>query len=80
MGRSKFDDDEMIQVWVTHHLQIIGEAANKISIETREYAEAIPWEQIIGMRNILVHDYFGINLDIVWSTAVNFLPYFKSGN
>ncbi|MBI9047502.1 MAG: DUF86 domain-containing protein [Anaerolineaceae bacterium] len=74
IDRAEFEQDEMVQVWVTHHLQIIGEAAGRLSVRTRNSSDEIPWAQIIGKRNILIHDYFGINLDIIWSTAVSFLP------
>jgi uncharacterized protein with HEPN domain len=68
-GRSKFDRDEMLQVWITHHLGIIGEAAANISEATRSQYPDVPWKSIIGMRNILVHRYFGIDLNPVWQAA-----------
>lgn len=77
-GRSRFDADELVQTWVVHHLQIIGEAARKLSPEARDRAPDLPWPQIIAMRNILVHDYFGVNLDTVWSTVESDLPILKS--
>ena len=76
-NEAAFKQDEMLQVWFIHHFQIIGEAANKLDRTTREKASDIPWAQIIAMRNILVHAYFGINTDIVWSTAIQFLPQLK---
>lgn len=65
-----FDADEMLQVWVVHYLQIIGEAASRISPQMQTQHPEIPWGQIIGMRHVLVHGYFDIDLDIVW-TAIN---------
>ncbi len=62
-----FADDEMQQVWVIHHLQIIGEAAYGLSQRIKAHHPEIPWEQIIGMRHVLVHGYFEIDLDIVWA-------------
>lgn len=73
-GRTAFENDELIQVWCVHHLQIIGEAAHKISAETREIHAETPWTKIIGMRHVLVHDYFGIDLDIVWEVVDRNLP------
>ena len=73
-GRKNFEADELIQTWVIHHLQILGEAAAKISDGFRNKHPEIPWSKIIGMRNILVHDYFGIDIDIVWSVVENELP------
>jgi uncharacterized protein with HEPN domain len=76
-GRTRFDTDELVQTWIVHHLQIIGEAARKLSSEARKRAPDLPWPQIIAMRNILVHDYFGVDLETVWSTVENNLPVLK---
>lgn len=65
-GKEEFEKDELLQTWIIHHLQIIGEAAARISEEFRKTYSEIPWSKIIGMRNILVHDYFGIDTEIVW--------------
>lgn len=65
-GKISFLTDELLQVWMTHHLQIIGEAVARISNETKMAHPDFPWKQISGMRNILVHSYFGIDLEIVW--------------
>jgi uncharacterized protein with HEPN domain len=73
-GRDRFEADEMLQVWVVHHLQIIGEAARSISQALRVAHPEIPWTNVIAMRNLLVHEYFGIDLEEVWSTAVDDLP------
>ena len=67
--KAEFDSNELIQVWFVHYLQIIGEAASHISSELRERHPEIPWGQMIGMRHILVHGYFGIDHDIVWNAA-----------
>ncbi len=68
-GRSEFDSDELLQVWFVHHLQIIGEAASRLSDEIRTQHPVVPWGQMIGMRQILVHGYFDVDLDIVWNAA-----------
>jgi uncharacterized protein with HEPN domain len=67
-GRDDFDTNELVQVWVVHHLQIMGEAASRLSEGCRQ-ASDIPWSKIIGMRNILVHTYFSIDKDIVWAVV-----------
>jgi uncharacterized protein with HEPN domain len=67
--RSDFDSDELLQVWFVHYLQIIGEAANRLSEEMQVQHPEVPWGQMIGMRHILVHGYFQVDLDIVWSAA-----------
>lgn len=76
-GRSIFDQDELIQTWVLHHLQIIGEAVRALSPETTSDTEDIEWSKIVGMRNILVHNYFGIDTDIVWAVIENDLHVLK---
>lgn len=77
-GRQAFERDELIQVWVVHHLQIIGEAARGLSDEFRSRNPQIPWLQIIGMRHILVHQYFHIDLQIVWNVIEKDLPVLNS--
>lgn len=69
-----FADDEMQQVWMIHHLQIIGEAAYGLSQDFKTNHTEIPWAQIIGMRHVLVHGYFDIDLDIVWAVIEKDLP------
>lgn len=69
-----FDNDELIQTWVVHHLQIIGEASSNLSAAFREKYLDIKWPEVIAMRNLLVHEYFGINLDEIWATVINDLP------
>jgi len=73
-GRHAFDSDPLVQVWVIHHLEIIGEACRALAEGTRARHPEVPWAAIIGMRNILVHDYFGLNLDAVWSAADRDIP------
>jgi uncharacterized protein with HEPN domain len=76
-GREEFVRDELIQIWVLHHLQIIGEAARALSPAFTEKHAEVPWPQIVGMRNILVHNYFGIDVAIVWSVVERDLPVLK---
>ena len=76
-GKKEFYDDEMVQVWVIHHLQIIGEAVRGILPEFRSVHPEIPWSDIIGMRNVLVHHYFGIDKDAVWKVVEHDLPLLK---
>ena len=76
-GHEAFEQDELIQTWVLHHLQIIGEAVRAISPEFIQQHSEVPWRQIIGMRNILVHNYFSIDVAIVWAVIENDLPSLK---
>lgn len=55
-------------------MEIIGEACRALSEALRDRHPEVPWAAIVGMRNILVHDYFGLNLDEVWSVTERDLP------
>jgi uncharacterized protein with HEPN domain len=74
-----FAEDELRQIWVIHHLQIIGEAANGLSSQFRAIHPSIPWHKIIGMRHVLVHGYFAIDLEVVWTAVDKDLPLLKRG-
>lgn len=63
-----------MQVWVIHHLQVIGEAARGVSQVLKDRHREVPWQQIIALRNILVHEYFGLNLDQLWILVERDLP------
>jgi uncharacterized protein with HEPN domain len=73
-GRGEFEQSELVQVWILYQIQVIGEAARGLSPEIRAAQPEVPWLDVIGMRNILVHEYFGIDLQEVWDTAVNDIP------
>ena len=77
-GRDLFESDELIQNWILRHIQIIGEAARGVSADLKTVHPDVEWVKIAGMRNILVHDYFGINTELVWDTVVNDLPRLKT--
>jgi uncharacterized protein with HEPN domain len=62
-GGQSFEQDELIQSWCVRHLQIIGEAARSLPDEIRNSIPKIPWSDIIGMRHVLVHNYFGSTLN-----------------
>ena len=76
-GKSDFDNNELVQNWIIHHLLILGEAIANVSDEIQEKYCQIPWSKIIGMRNILVHGYFEIDNDVVWSVIENDMPELK---
>jgi uncharacterized protein with HEPN domain len=78
IGYQAFAEDERTQIWIIHHLQVIGEASNHISDELTEQNPDIPWADIVGLRNILVHQYFGIDLRQVWETAELDMPILKA--
>ena len=74
IGRNGFDRDETLRLALTHLLQIIGEAARRVSVNFQDAHPEIPWKAIIGMRHKVVHDYFGVDDDVVWDTVINELP------
>ena len=76
-GKKEFERDELIQNWILHHLQIIGEACSRLSEDFRAANIEIAWSKIIGMRNILVHNYFGIDIEAVWAVIEKDLSDFK---
>ena len=72
--RADLDQDRMLLFAVTRAIEIVGEAAAKISDETRSEHGGISWKAIIGMRNRLVHAYFDINADVHWQTVTVEIP------
>jgi len=62
-GRSAIEQDELLQTWFVHHVQVIGEAARKLSDEFRVQHPDVPWAEIVAMRNVLVHEYFGVDVE-----------------
>jgi uncharacterized protein with HEPN domain len=76
-GRTAFEENELIQTWFLQHLQIIGEASRALSATLREGHPEVSWAKIIGMRNILVHHYFEIDLPVVWNSVELELPVLK---
>lgn len=76
-GREAFEDDELIQNWIIHHLRVIGEAARAISEELKDGHDEMPWQQIVGMRHILVHRYFEVDTDLIWSVVEDDVPVLK---
>ena len=64
-GKEEFQQNELVQIWIIHHLQIIGEASNNLSQKLIANYPQVPWAEIIAFRNILVHEYFRIDLQAV---------------
>lgn len=68
-NRSDYDRDETLSLALTHLLQIIGEAARRVSSEFREQHPDVPWAAIVGMRHRVVHDYMHVDRDMVWDVV-----------
>lgn len=73
----QFNDDTLIQDGVIRQLEIIGEASKGLSDVTKAHYEDIPWKDIAGMRDKLIHDYLGTDIKAVWDTAKDDLPNLK---
>ncbi len=73
-GRGSLNDDRKLALALVKLIEIIGEAAIHVSDETREALPDIPWRLVSGMRNRLIHAYFEIDLDVLWSTVITDLP------
>ena len=72
--RADLDADEMLLFALTRAIEIAGEAASQVTAETRTQLPYLPWGSIVGMRNRLVHAYFDINRDILWTTVTEAAP------
>ncbi|ACL26147.1 HepT-like ribonuclease domain-containing protein [Chloroflexus aggregans] len=76
-GQAAFEQEERIQTEVVYHMQLIGEAAVRLGNAVHESHPEIPWAQIVAMRNVVVHEYFGVDLQEVWRTVERDLPVLK---
>jgi uncharacterized protein with HEPN domain len=76
--RTDLDTDQMLLFALIRAIEIIGEAASKVSLETRMATPSVPWPAIVSMRNRLIHAYFDIDRDIVWKTLTEEIPPLRS--
>lgn len=74
VNEEKFSRNTLIQDGLIRQLEIIGEAVKRVSSGLRDQYAHIPWKDIAGMRDKLIHDYFGIDLEAVWMTSINDVP------
>ena len=72
-----FIETHLVQDGVIRQIEIIGEATKRLSNEIREKYTDIPWKDIVGMRNKLIHNYFGVDVDAVWDTVKKDIPVLK---
>lgn len=73
-SRPELDDDDVLAAALERFIEVIGEAASKVSTETRSTLLKIPWREIVGMRHRLVHGYAAVDRDIVWDVVTADLP------
>ncbi len=78
ISQKSFLSNSMMRFACIKQLEIIGEAANAITSETKSMFTDLEWRQIIGMRHILVHEYFGVDFELIWQVITNDLPILKS--
>jgi len=73
-SRTELATDRALALALVKSIEIVGEAASKVSRELRSQSPEVPWADIVAMRNRLIHSYFDVNLDIVWQTVTVELP------
>lgn len=76
-GKSVFFSETIVQDAVVRNLEVIGEAVKNLSPSLRVQHPEVPWVRIAGMRDVLIHDYFGVRLETVWNAVENRLPELK---
>jgi|ERR1700733_41931 len=74
LTRDAYGRDENLRLALTHLVQVLGEAARKVSPAFCEEHPEVPWAEIVGMRHKVVHDYLGVDEDIVWQVVTDDLP------
>jgi uncharacterized protein with HEPN domain len=77
MSLAQFQKNDLVLDAVLRNIEIIGEASKNIPLSIRRSYTDIPWDQMNGMRNILIHEYFGVDTNTVWHTAKKHLPILK---
>ncbi|MDZ4725866.1 MAG: DUF86 domain-containing protein [Leptospira sp.] len=77
ISETDFDANYLVQDAVIRQLEIIGEATKRLSDELRTANPQIPWKDMAGMRDVLIHDYLNVDLNIVWKTAKQYIPPLK---
>lgn len=77
-GRETFFNDLIVQSAILHRLTLLGEACRSVSLELRSAHPEVPWPQIIAFRNIVIHEYFGVDLELVWTIVAEHMQTHKA--
>ena len=72
-----FSENSMMRDACIRQLQVVGESCRNVTFELREKYPEIPWKQIVGLRIIVIHEYFGVDENVIWEIIQNDLPSFK---
>lgn len=73
-SKSELETDRTLMLAIVKSIEIVGEAASKVSGDVKAQSPEIPWSDIVAMRNRLIHSYFDVNIEIVWQTVTEELP------
>lgn len=73
-GKEVYDADELIRAWMLQRIQVIGEAVAHLSTDMKDRHPEVPWRRIADMRNLLVHSYFNVDPEVVWTVIANDVP------
>ena len=76
-GKSDFFSSKLIQDAVVRNLEVLGEATKRISQDLRRQYSQLPWREMAGLRDVLIHNYFGVDNEIVWNVVEKELPTLK---
>lgn len=76
-GKSEFMQSQLIQDAVIRNVEVIGEISKRVSAGFRTYHYEVPWKQMAGIRDVLIHDYDSVDLEIVWNVVIRELPKVK---
>jgi len=74
IDKKEFARNEMLQDAVIRNFEVIGEASKKITADFKKVYYDLPWKEISGMRDKLIHDYLGVDIDVIWETIEQDLP------
>ena len=77
-NRGELDNDPMLLLALTRAVEIVGEAANHVSEEGRRKYPTLPWAEMVGMRNRIIHAYFEVDSDVLWETVTDDFPGLRS--